>query len=125
MAMGFSVQALIDEIGHDGSEILWPDLPEPHCRRGFIPHEFIHIGMKLDMLIVTFQKSPRVGHDMEHSYVAMSHIKLYDYIVTGKRYVLHRPHHTVACDGRHIFCPTRGKLPLTYDDRFTHLYLVT
>lgn len=32
---------LIRLLGHDGSEIIFPDLPEPLCRRGFDPREFI------------------------------------------------------------------------------------
>jgi hypothetical protein len=31
------------EIGHDGSQIMWPDLLEPTCRRAFHPQELIHV----------------------------------------------------------------------------------
>ena len=30
---------LIERLGHDGSEIIYPDLPEPICRRGFHTQE--------------------------------------------------------------------------------------
>lgn len=41
MAMDIPVKHLIQRIGHDGGEIIWPDLPEPTCRRGFHVQELI------------------------------------------------------------------------------------
>lgn len=35
------VRDLMVEIGHDGSEIVFPTEPEPQCRRGFHAQEFI------------------------------------------------------------------------------------
>jgi len=35
MLMDIEVKELIEVIGHDGSEIIFPDLPEPYRRRGF------------------------------------------------------------------------------------------
>lgn len=37
----YTTDELIDMIGHNGSEKIFPDLPEPLCRRGFDPREFI------------------------------------------------------------------------------------
>jgi hypothetical protein len=34
-AFGISPEELIEQLGHDGTEIVAPDLPEPFCRRGF------------------------------------------------------------------------------------------
>lgn len=34
-ASGVNYSDLIDAIGHDGSEIIWPNHPEPDNRRGF------------------------------------------------------------------------------------------
>lgn len=41
MVLGERVENLISSIGHDGSEIWWPSLPEPLRRRGFHPQELI------------------------------------------------------------------------------------
>lgn len=41
MVLDVHYRELIEEIGHDGSEILYPDLPEPLCRRGFHMQELI------------------------------------------------------------------------------------
>jgi hypothetical protein len=40
MALNLELDQLISKIGHDGSQILWPHLPDPMCRRGFHPQEF-------------------------------------------------------------------------------------
>jgi hypothetical protein len=42
MALRVPVQELIEEIGHDGSAIVFPGLEEPMCRRGFHSQELIH-----------------------------------------------------------------------------------
>jgi hypothetical protein len=45
MALDIPLAAIFDEIGHDGSQIVEPDLPEPTCRRGFHPQELIDVCM--------------------------------------------------------------------------------
>ena len=35
------VQNIYEYLGHDGSEIIWPELEEPLCRRTFHPQELI------------------------------------------------------------------------------------
>jgi hypothetical protein len=41
MACRTPVEKIIKEIGHDGSAIIFPENPEPYCRRGFYPDEII------------------------------------------------------------------------------------
>lgn len=41
MASYTPIERLIEDIGHDGSEVVWPELPEPYNRRGFHTEEFI------------------------------------------------------------------------------------
>lgn len=36
---------LIKCLGHDGTEILYPDLPEPFCRRGFNVFELLDLAV--------------------------------------------------------------------------------
>jgi hypothetical protein len=43
MVLDLPLSAIFDEIGHDGSQIIAPELPEPTCRRGFHPQELIHL----------------------------------------------------------------------------------
>ena len=43
MALDMLVADVMREIGHDGGQVLWPDMPEPMCRRGFHPQELIDV----------------------------------------------------------------------------------
>jgi hypothetical protein len=44
MAIGVPVESLIRDIGHDGSQIIFPELKDPFCRRGF---DFTDISLAL------------------------------------------------------------------------------
>jgi hypothetical protein len=44
MAIGIPVQRLIEEFGHDGGEVIFPDQPEPMCRRGFHSQELVQVA---------------------------------------------------------------------------------
>ncbi len=50
--------AIVNAIGHDGSEIWWPHQPEPYCRRGFHPQELIHLGDRFGFVTTTFEPIP-------------------------------------------------------------------
>ena len=43
MALDLPLASVLQVVGHDGSEIIWPALPEPICRRGFHPQELIDV----------------------------------------------------------------------------------
>lgn len=45
---------LLSLIGHDGSEIIAPNLPEPFCRRGFNPFEVMVAMLNFNWLMATF-----------------------------------------------------------------------
>lgn len=50
------VQAIFDIVGHDGSEIVWPELKEPQCRKGFTLGEMIHTADRFGRNLVAHQK---------------------------------------------------------------------
>lgn len=50
--------AVVKAIGHDGSEIWWPEFKEPYCRRGFHPQEIIHLGDRFGFVATTFEPVP-------------------------------------------------------------------
>lgn len=58
MILEVNQQVLIDEIGHDGSEILWPDLKEPFCRRGFHMQEIIDCAWRRGYVILEISAKP-------------------------------------------------------------------
>lgn len=43
MVLEMSLERMLDRIGHDGSEIIYPDLPEPRCRRSFHVQECLQV----------------------------------------------------------------------------------
>lgn len=43
MALDVPVAELLSDIGHDGSHIAWPDLPEPACRVGHHIQEIVSV----------------------------------------------------------------------------------
>ena len=46
MALEIPVVELLEELGHDGSELVFPNLPEPACRRGFHIQELVHVALR-------------------------------------------------------------------------------
>jgi len=58
MALDIPVEALFKELGHDGSLIMWPDLPEPACRRGFHIQEMIEIALRRGYAVTPFELCP-------------------------------------------------------------------
>src|SRR5690606_25476948 len=47
-----------EAIGHDGSEAVWPHLPEPLCRRGFHIQECIRVAIAMDKWVTPFELLP-------------------------------------------------------------------
>lgn len=39
---------VLELFGHDGSQLIWPDLPEPKCRLGFAVNEMVMVAYRLD-----------------------------------------------------------------------------
>jgi len=49
---------LIEEVGHDGSEIVLPTLPNPGCRRGFHLQELIPLALKRKFAVTPIEALP-------------------------------------------------------------------
>ena len=56
--IGWPYWSLIKAIGHDGSEIIWPEEPEPYNRRAFHPQELIYLGDRMGFVTTTFEPQP-------------------------------------------------------------------
>lgn len=61
MALGVTVHELYARIGHDGSQVIWPDMREPLCRRGFHHQELIHTFREIGTFSPV-ERFPRLGH---------------------------------------------------------------
>ena len=63
MLFDMPVDELIREIGHDGSEVLWPELESTDLRkRAFHPQECIDVGFKHDIILATIHVMPFTEH---------------------------------------------------------------
>lgn len=65
IATGIPLQEIFDRVGHDGSEIVWPKLPEPLCRRSFCVQEVAQ-ALRPDWACSPIHEVIRVGPDLEH-----------------------------------------------------------
>jgi len=59
MALDIPVAQFFDLIGHDGSELLYPELPEPACRRGVHVQEAIEAAWTLGFSSTPFELFPQ------------------------------------------------------------------
>jgi hypothetical protein len=50
-----SLRDILDFVGHDGSEIIWPNLPEPKRRRGFHIQEMIDFAWMQSCAVTHFE----------------------------------------------------------------------
>jgi hypothetical protein len=58
MALSLPVEQIIKELRHDGSEIRWPNEPEPKCRQGFHPQELVYIALQHNYASVPIELFP-------------------------------------------------------------------
>lgn len=69
MLLGISIEETLQEIGHDGSEIIWPHLTEPSCRRAFHISEIIELfdckGFSLTPIDCLPRSVPFLASDVE------------------------------------------------------------
>lgn len=59
MVMNIPIHDLISLIGHDGSEIMFPDLPEPVCRAGFTIQEIVDAALKMGWSMTPIEAMPQ------------------------------------------------------------------
>jgi hypothetical protein len=107
------VSKIIAEIGHDGSEIAWPQFPDPLCRRGFHIQELILVAFYKGKSVTPYEAIPllvsrggepidvpfrmppksRLGYIMSHTHG----------VITGA--TLDGRPHAVAWDGEQVLDP--------------------
>jgi hypothetical protein len=114
MALYTSVHEVIAKAGHDGSEIAWPQFPEPLCRRGFHIQEMIFIAWRHYSRTVTpFEALPMLrscdGDPIDVPSLPEPHWRMPEVmanasgVVTGT--TINGQPHAVAWDGEIILDP--------------------
>lgn len=122
IVLGVPVQELIDEVGHDGSEIWWPMATPPSDRRGFHLQELINICINRGYSVTTVEPVSSI-HSPEYDELGLTSAKRIEWkesiktrmtrILTGTVGVLSGKgpsgtRHSVAWDGNNILDPTYG-----------------
>ena len=87
-AFSISPYKLLDIIGHDGAEIIWPGLPDPLCRRSFHPQEFVRAGLLLDYAVIglekeTYQVPVDYLQPYKTEYIISEYLQRYNGVLTG------------------------------------------
>lgn len=103
---------LIEIIGHDGSEILWPDIPEPHCRRSFVIHELIRVayvlGFRVHPTAARYFTMPDYNVDPKTFITPKEHLdevmRRHDGVITGWTKPA-KKRHAVAWNREMVFDP--------------------
>lgn len=67
MLLDIPVQKLIEEIGHDGLEIKYPDLPKPRCYKGHHPQEIIDYCLEKDWFVTEIIANPHSGDESDET----------------------------------------------------------
>ena len=61
MSLGMPVAELIEQVGHDGSAIVFPEKNPPADRRGFHSQEMIRVALDVGMTATPIELFPRLG----------------------------------------------------------------
>lgn len=93
------VSVFIDMVGHDGSEIIWPELPEPFKRRSFNVQEMIDPCLNMGLApirIETYPHSyPRIdlekGYKLDGRQRLTHYVGKYDGVMIGE-FIRGKPH---------------------------------
>jgi len=111
MALNIAVEDIFAELGHDGSTIFWPDLPEPMCRRGFHIQELIEVALRRGFTVTPFELSP-VLESGGKQYIFDERWTKFATVIANSVGVLEgngiRTRHAVAYEFGQIFDPDSG-----------------
>lgn len=111
MLLGHSIKEVIEGIGHDGSEIIWPNLKDPFRRRCFHVQEICHYALQSGFALGQYDLAPASAPSFEVEPFTISGqgniiadlMQKYEGIVLGYGHA--RMHHVVAWDREQIFDP--------------------
>ncbi len=116
MALDTTTQDLVEMIGHDGSVIIFPDLPEPRRRRGFHYQEIVDCAIKLGYSVTPVESLPYATPDGKLEFPVdfkisnekrlWDHMKGTQGIITG---LSGNRGHAVYWDGVQVYDP-RGRI---------------
>lgn len=109
IVLGISLEKVVEDIGHDGSDIIFPDLDEPYRRRSFHIQELIDVCMFRDIGVIPIEHNPE-SEVKELIYKLQMPAKRLDYYILKYTGVLtglssSGSSHAVAWDGEKVLDP--------------------
>ncbi len=117
-ALDIPVADMLTAIGHDGSEIVFPSLAEPLCRRGFHIQELVHVALARRLAVTPVELFPvlqptETGPFHRVVLYPDNNWRRFDAVIQGSRGVIDgtgaRLGHMVAYDHGRIYDP-RGSV---------------
>ena len=111
MVLNKTTDELIEEIGHNGSVVVFPELPEPAKREGFHIQEFIPIILKSGFSMMAIEALPYSTPDGKHEWpVKFAHQWQRFWMLTDKvpgifTGLSTKWRHAVAWDGNKFYDP--------------------
>lgn len=123
-----SLEDLFDLLGHDGSEVIWPQYEDPMCRRGFHIQEMVCVGLRLGFAIVQIESQPSMYPDPAAEPFSLPEVQLHRFfnlapgVVTGYDRMRGCRHALAIVEGR-VFDPA-GVISRYGDFDAENLFLV-
>jgi len=109
MAIGVPLADLLEELGHDGSEVTHPNLDPPACYRGFHPQEMLEFCLRRGTATTMIEKVPCALPKEDKNVNAFTHEDLKMFHPLGEPAVERFDRHLFLSDGW-IDCRTRSGL---------------
>lgn len=122
MALEISLNEMLTRIGHDGSEIIWPQLAEPQRRRTFHIQECFSAAFSLNKTVMEFQFSPTLTPDGEHVLDVPQKVDIYKLMSVSTGVLLGRGRclgHAVAWNGKSVYDPNGSIYDIENQSIFT------
>jgi len=109
MVLDVPYQEILGFCGHDGSEIMFPDSADPHCRRAFHAQEMLTFALHSGRFVTPIEMRPNSMNKFGSTFVLpeqglyiRDYMSLYTGVIVG--YMRGNPH-AVAWDGNLIYDP--------------------
>lgn len=111
MVCNLTLDEVLLGVGYDGSEVLFPDLPEPLCRKGFPFPDCIRLCLYRGLSVTPVDLEPECTPDgihyfkLDHKEFVQRMLEKYQGVIQGKG---NKVLHAVAWDRKQIYDPSIG-----------------
>jgi hypothetical protein len=104
MLLNENPHRLLQELGHSGLEITYPDKPKPYCYRGHHIQEILDVCFRRDVYLTLVQPLPMLPEGTR-VYTYEQAEKRWEKLIMGNPAILIGANHACAWDGEHVYDP--------------------